>query len=266
MNRIIIDGDSLSFYCTRETANLSIDELDSRLHNLFRITDASSYLIVMSKGNYFRHQIYKDYKASRNIYRDRRKTYAKTLQAYLKDEYGAIHVEGAEADDLVAYAKTKFPEIIVCSPDKDVLKQVAGTHYDYRWANLNKGTIDETTEEGRWVTTTPDEAERFLWTQCLTGDTTDCVKGIPGIGAVRANKILSDEGEPYHVIVLNEYIRHYGQTLGIHMFQLNFRLLYLLRTDQDFVNEGISPLNIEPSHFIDLSNDSNTVIEQWNIS
>lgn len=265
MSRIIIDGDSLSFYCTRETAQLSLDELDSRLHNLFEITKASSYLVVMSKGNYFRHHIYKDYKATRNQYRDRQKTYAKTLQSYLKDEYGAIHVDGAEADDLVAYVKTKYPEIIVCSPDKDVLKQIAGTHYDYRWVNLNKGTIDETLEEGRWITTTSEEAENFLWTQCLTGDATDNVKGIPGIGPAKANKILADDGEPYRIIVLNEYVKYYGQTLGIHMFQLNYRLLYLLRTDQDYVNEGISPLNIELSHFIDLSN-SNIIIDQWNIS
>lgn len=261
MNKIIIDGDSLSFYCTRETGVLSVEELDTRLNNLFQVTNASSYLIVLSKGNYFRHSIYKEYKASRNIYRDRQKTYAKTLQAYLTDEYGAIHVDRAEADDVVAYLKIKYPDAVVCSPDKDVLLQLEGTHYDYRWKMLDKGTIDEQTEEGRWITTTKEQADYNMWLAVLVGDQTDNVKGIPGIGPAKATKLLV---EPYHTTVLNEYIKYYGMTLGIHMFQLNYRLLYLLQTDQDYLNEGISPPNIEPSQFIDLSN-SNAVTQQWNI-
>lgn len=263
MNKIIIDGDSLSFYCTRETANLSIDEIDSRLLRLFEETKAESYLIVLSTGHYFRHEIYKEYKASRNVYRERQKTFAKTLQSYLRDEYGAIHINRAEADDVVAYVKNKYPDTIVCSPDKDVLLQVVGTHYDYRWKNINKDTIDETTEEGRWITTSIEEANKNLWFSLLVGDQTDNIKGVPGIGLAKASKILIDP--PYHNVVLDEYIKYYGMSTGILMFQLNYRLLHLLQTDQDYINENISPPTIEESQFIDIIN-PNTIIEQWNIS
>lgn len=260
MNKILIDGDSLSFYCSRETAQLSIDELESRIQQLFMTTNAESYLIVLSKGNYFRHGIFKDYKMARNQYRDKNKNFAKTLQGYLIDEHGAIHVHGAEADDVAAYIKTKFPDVIVCSPDKDVLQQIPGTHFDYRWKKINSGTIDEQTEEGRWITTSVEEADKFLWTQCLTGDQTDGVKGIPGIGPVTAAKILTHP--PYHNIVFDEYIKYYGLSYGMKMFQLNYRLLYLLRTDQDFINENISPISIELDQFTDLSN-TTTITEQW---
>jgi len=264
-NRIVIDGDSLSFYSSKEDAHLSLLELDARLNNIFKITDASSYLIVLSDGNYFRHALYKDYKALRSVYREKQKTFTKTLKAYLKDEYGAISVDKVEADDVVAYIKNKFPDVVVCSPDKDVLQQIPGTHYDYRWKLINGNTIDEQTEEGRWVTTTPEQAELFLWIQCLMGDPTDGVKGIPGIGVIKATNLLSSvEPSDYCNVVLREYKKRYGDNVGIFMFQLNYRLLYLLRSEQDFINEGISFLPIESMNFIDLSN-SNSIVQQWNI-
>ena len=46
-----------------------------------------------------------------------------------------------------------------------------------------------------------EEADRWFWTQCLTGDPVDGYKGVPGIGAKGAEKILSKAEDPWQAIV-----------------------------------------------------------------
>ena len=80
---------------------------------------------------------------------------------------------GMEADDYLGIHQNK--DTIICSIDKDLL-QVSGRHY-----NFVKKEFYEIEEL---------EGLRKFYKQLLTGDTSDHIKGIEGIGPVKAEKAL----------------------------------------------------------------------------
>jgi 5'-3' exonuclease len=123
---------------------------------------------------------------------------------------GAELVEGSEADDAVATEATKTGGWIV-SIDKD-LDQVAGWHY-----NFVKHIEYYVTEE---------EGLRNLFTQVLTGDRTDNIIGLKGIGPKKAEKLLQDckTEREYYDACLKAYD---GNQLRV---DENLQLLWLRRT------------------------------------
>jgi 5'-3' exonuclease len=241
-NKIIIDGDSLTFYSSKDTIQESIENLELRLSEIFEHTQAKSYLIFLSDGKYFRHRIYEQYKAARKIYKEKNKNYSSVLKQFLITDYNAIIIRQVEADDMVAYTKNLFPDSIICSPDKDVLHQIAGTHYDYRIRKTINKNGEEILQKGEWVNTSKVDAYYFIWLQSLMGDSVDGITGIPGVGIKRAEKILKGiDPENYPSAVLKQYIDYYGVNDGIHQFNLMYSLIYLLRTDSDFASVGLVP-------------------------
>jgi 5'-3' exonuclease len=58
---------------------------------------------------------------------------------------------------------------------------------------------------------TPEEADYWFWTQCLTGDPVDGYKGVPGIGAVSSKKILEAAGDNPWQDIVAAYVKA-GQT------------------------------------------------------
>jgi hypothetical protein len=107
-----------------------------------------------------------------------------TWESYLED--------CLEADDLLGIDATsgKYTSFVLCSPDKD-LRQIPCRLFD------GKEEVDITPEDG----------ERKLWEQVLTGDQTDGYKGVPGIGAKRAADILN-KAEAYWPTIVATYIEH----------------------------------------------------------
>lgn len=86
-------------------------------------------------------------------------------------------VDGLEADDLMGIeATTPGNDVILVSEDKDFLT-IPGAHFNPA-KDLH---VREVTEE---------EADYALFTQALTGDSTDGYPGCPGVGAKTAPKIL----------------------------------------------------------------------------
>lgn len=111
---------------------------------------------------------------------------------YLRDvlvrRLGAIVTEGEEADDAVAIASTENPSAWIVHVDKD-LDQLPGLHYNP--VKCEKYTVTEF------------EGLRNFYKQILTGDRTDNIEGIHGIGPVKAAKILSEcktEQELYEAV------------------------------------------------------------------
>ena len=105
--------------------------------------------------------------------------YFKEIKQYLLDHQGATLTEGEEADDAIGiyqYAHTDKSTIIV-STDKD-LNQIPGWHYN--WVK----------DQEYYVTI--DEANKYFYSQLLTGDATDNIRGVPGVGPVTAARILAD--------------------------------------------------------------------------
>ena len=131
----------------------------------------------------YRRQVYESYKASRD--RTTGDDWGGILMANLwqrtTSTYPVIDGEdlSLEADDLLGiYGQT--PGTVMVTIDKD-LRTVPGVHFN----------PDKDLEP---VTVTPEEAQKARLRQWLTGDSTDNIPGIPGIGPKKADKILGGDG------------------------------------------------------------------------
>lgn len=154
---------------------LAKNAIDGVIENIKFKTGCDEVELWVTGSSNFRYSVMDTYKSNR--IGCRKPLDYSALYKYLLDEYKAHIADGVEADDMVVYYKTQYPDkYVLCAIDKDVLYQTVGTHYNY-----NK---DE------FVEVSPREAERFFWFQVLTGDTVDGYKGCIGIGKAKANKIL----------------------------------------------------------------------------
>ncbi len=147
------------------------------------------------------------------------------LSIHLKQRYTFKEFEGLEADDLVAYygVNNSDYKVVICSPDKDVLHQCIGKHFNY--------------QKVEFVTTSETDAEKFLWKQVLMGDSTDNIQGIPGVGIKTAENWLKDREKEIEGFVLRKYVEKFGVVEGLEQFFINFRLVYLLKTKEDVLRE-----------------------------
>lgn len=155
-----------------------IDPLPNVLHsvklsleNIQKVCGCNSPRIFLGGKDNFRMEINPDYKSSRA---GRERPYhQEEVIKYLVDQWNAEFVDGIEADDAMAMYQTK--DTVICSPDKDML-QVPGKHYNF--VNDEK------------ICVTPKDGDFNLYTQILTGDSTDDIQGLKGIGPVKATKLL----------------------------------------------------------------------------
>lgn len=111
------------------------------------------------------------------------------LKQYLRDEYDAIHLPRLEADDTLSLLATdpRLPapglKTIIVGRDKD-FKSIPGYHHQYGHVDANgKPIVDYITLE---------EANRWHAIQSLSGDMTDGFPGCPGIGMLRAGRIIDE--------------------------------------------------------------------------
>jgi len=221
----IIDADSLLYYSSKDTIIESITELESRLTTILTRTGAEGFILCISSSNYYRRDIFPEYKGKR---KESTLKYIKTLKNYLLETYKVSIIPTLEADDLVAlyknFAGTKNIETTISSPDKDVLLQIPGKHYNY--------------QKDEFVETSTSEGIDFLFKQVIMGDSTDNIQGIPGKGPVFADKLIK-KGELKDNILntLTAYIDHYGNIpRAIKEFYVNFTMVYILRSNSDITN------------------------------
>lgn len=160
----------------------------------------------------FRKTICKDYKANR-----KRNKYVEWVREYFIEQ-GAIHSEYFEADDLIAdRAKELNGNCIVISIDKD-MKQLGGWYWSYQKTEVDGEKVFKNDIEF----IEKSESEKFFWTQMLQGDAGDGVKGIKGVGKVKAAKIINASPNPF-IAAARTYIEK-GQKND---FWLNYDLLKL---------------------------------------
>ena len=183
MTLALIDADTIyyraAFKKNKVEIRKAINETMASIKNaLIDFEDYNQMVAVKGRGNY-RKDLYPKYKANRKV-DDDLKQYLTYGHEYMVEKYEAVMADGMEADDLVsiwAY-EARDAEVSYCvvGIDKDLL-QIPGNHY-----NFHKQThefIDD------------DTANLKLMLQCLTGDTSDNIPGIKGIGPKKADKILS---------------------------------------------------------------------------
>ncbi|MGD9124906.1 MAG: DNA polymerase I [Desulfarculaceae bacterium] len=156
---------------------------------------APEYMAVVydAKGPTFRHQLYPAYKANRPPLDPALKAqFPLVRQVVTALELPAVEMEGYEADDLMAtlarQAEAQGFEVILVSADKDLyqlLSKRVSMWDTMKDARLGPVEVEEKLGVG------PGQAVDF---QALTGDSTDNVPGVPGVGPKTAAKLIQEHG------------------------------------------------------------------------
>lgn len=220
---IIIDGDIIAFMAASKyktdmvKAIARSDELIDEVRMAGFQDPDSVHVYVKGQGN-FRDQE-PTYKAKRHTSASKspRPETLEPVREHLAYEYGE-HAHGGEADDycvMAAYQYRKAGEpYIIATIDKD-LRQMPGLFYNL-WTNEMSHV-------------TPMEGYNWLLTQCLTGDSTDGIEGIKGIGPKKAAKILQENPDEPEQAILQTYIDKFGPGEGVERLSLCFNLVYMRR-------------------------------------
>ena len=176
-----------------------LNEIKSFLSNKFGEVEME---IFLSGKTNFRNNI-----ATIKVYKGNRDPLHKPhwygeIKEYLKDVWDAQEVENLEADDVLADTQHDAPQLestCIVSTDKD-LDQIAGLHYNWVKDQLYEVSVEQ--------------GIHSKYVQILTGDSTDNIEGIPGVGPVGAEKCLEwcSSVDDYEQAIAEEYERFFTQT------------------------------------------------------
>ena len=219
----LIDADTIyyraAFKMSKPAVRKAIDITMGSIKNaLIDFDDYQQKVAVKGRDN-FRKELYPPYKSNR-VTKEEIKPYLNYGHNYMKEKYNAEESTGMEADDLVAIwayeaREMEIPYCIV-GIDKDLL-QIPGNHF-----NFNK-------DEHRFID--DDEGYRLLMHQCLTGDNSDGIPGIKGIGPAKASKILA--GVPSDRLWNRVRAAHRAHRSGVDV-DVTYRLLKMLTSRSEY--------------------------------
>lgn len=187
-------------------------------------------LFLTGKGN-FREGIatIKKYKGNRD--KLERPFHWAAIRRYMTERWGAVTVEGKEADDIlasIAHSEGYDPHrVLIVSMDKDLMT-VPGRLYNFR--------------RKKFYFISPQEALVNFYRQCLTGDTVDNIGGCFKCGPKTAEELVQREQteEQMYLNVLHEYERSlerkgcpYKELGAADALLENARLLHMQRWEGD---------------------------------
>jgi len=198
--------------------------IDYTIGHILAATDATDQRLFLTGDNNFREDVatVRPYKGNRS---KEKPYYYNDIREFLVMDWGAEVVDGQEADDALGivqwtdlWSSGVDATTCICTIDKD-LNCIPGFHYN--WVK----------EKYYWVN--EHEANSFFYHQLLTGDTTDNIVGIPGVGQKTAEKILDG------CTTREEYLRQIGLQYAIHyddpeaiMTEMG-RLLWIRREEEE---------------------------------
>lgn len=204
----LIDADTILYvacYHNRDNNDEArmLRELDEFILSLLVDVQADKYAgFVKGPDPSYRHKAFPDYKANRPPAPDWLTKWKPVVTTHLVDpakRWKFEEVNGIEVDDAVASAHwqllgdpSSLP--IICSQDKD-FNQLPGWHY-----NPKKREMVNIIGADAWVN---------LLSQILTGDPTDNIKGLSGIGPAKAAKILNNGADGVNKLyeVITAYLK-----------------------------------------------------------
>ena len=178
---VLIDGDIVTYRAgfSRHTECLMTAHgtVDTIIEDMLEKLQEDNFEVYITGTGNFRDEVAvtAPYKGNRKSIRPE---FYKEIRQHLMSYYSAIVTEGEEADDAIAIDATTYgDDCIIASIDKD-FDQVPGWHF-----NFVKNKKYYVTEE---------EGMLNFYTQFLVGDVIDNIKGVKGIGPVKAKKLLSE--------------------------------------------------------------------------
>ena len=145
------------------------------------------------KGPTFRHGIYEDYKANRPPMPDDMSIQIPFTKEIIKNlNIKTIEKEGYEADDVIGtlarLCEDKGFKVIIVSSDKD-FRQIISPNISM-WDSMN----DRITDYASLKETYGLEPEKFIDVMGLSGDVSDNIPGVPGIGEKTAVNLIREFG------------------------------------------------------------------------
>ena len=151
----------------------------------------------------FRHKMYSEYKANRQKAPDDLHAQVPLVEEFLSAlGIPSLHVDGYEADDIIATLAVKCRaekrQCFIISSDKDLLQLVGDGIYELRPQKASKGESSGGTLElvgpaevkAEWGV----NPEKVLDLLSLTGDSSDNIPGVKGVGEKTAVKLMSRYG------------------------------------------------------------------------
>ena len=153
--------------------------LDTTLRNYKDKLNCNKIIIAQDHKNNFRLDIFPEYKSHRK--KVRKPIIVKPLKEYMYNNYESISFPACEGDDACGIFATQSlnkDSVVILSGDKD-LRTIPGIHHFIH---------DESTE----IVDEKSADYNFMY-QTLTGDMTDGFGGCPGVGGVKASRILANK-------------------------------------------------------------------------
>lgn len=201
MRTLLIDGDTLIYeaaaaheyetqwepwlWTLHGDLDSSIKHLDDAITEIKAGLKTDKLIVALSDDARWRPDVMPEYKGNRR--KTRKPVTYKALREYMRETYTVFQRPTLEGDDvlgiLVTHPKLVEGEKIVVSIDKD-MQTLPGLHFNYAHA---RGSEDY---ESFVRTISEAQADTYHLFQTLTGDKTDNYPGCPGIGPVRAEKLL----------------------------------------------------------------------------
>ena len=219
MGKTLIDGDIIAYRCAFahkddpvDLAYKGVDELMEFILNECSFYNSTGlYEVYITGKNNFRNNIAVTHKYKGNRKDAEKPLHLADIRQHLMTKYNAIISAGEEADDLISKEATKIgPKVVIASADKDML-QLAAYHFNF---NRNE-----------WKTVDATEGLQFFYTQILTGDNADNIKGLFRVGPKKAEKILKGVTEERQL--WNTVVKAYDG--DVERVLENARLLWLRR-------------------------------------
>lgn len=225
MTVALIDGDIIAYKAAIISSDVHDDvtfydptslkrNIDYMVKDWMAKAKAGKSVICLSSEDhrYFRHKVYREYKGNRE---DRERPQALTdAYNYLRETYDCSWRPGLEADDMMGIlaGSPDISDPVIVSIDKDMLTVPC------KLLNPNKMRKPMRVREA--------SANRTMMLQALIGDSTDNYPGVPGIGPVRAEKLLNDS------VRLNDMYRTVVEAFESEKLALSMiRLARILRYD-----------------------------------
>ncbi|MHC5306093.1 DNA polymerase I [Bartonella sp. LJL80] len=195
----------------------------------------------------FRKKIYPEYKANRSAPpEDLIPQFGLIRQATRAFNLPCIEKEGFEADDIIAtyarLASAKGAQTTIISSDKDLMQLVTDQVAMYDGMKDRQIGIAEVIE--KWGVA----PEKMIDLQSLTGDSTDNVPGIPGIGPKTAAQLLEEFGDLDTLLARAGEIKQQKRRENIQNFAEQTKIsreLVTLKTDVP-MDVGLDELVLEP--------------------
>jgi len=197
----------------------------------------------------FRKEIYPEYKANRSAPpEDLIPQFGLIRQATKAFNLPCIEKEGYEADDLIAtyarMAEEAGAEVTIISSDKDLMQLVTPNVSMYDSMKDKQIGIPDVIE--KWGV----PPEKMIDLQALTGDSTDNVPGIPGIGPKTAAQLLEEFGDLDSLLARAGEIKQQKRRENILQYADQARIsrqLVTLKKDTP-IDVGIEDFSLEPQN------------------